>query len=61
MCRVFNDAEPGGQLIRTAMQLDIHLCQSFLYPLNMSARTSHQIIALPPIGPRRTDLLCWPK
>ncbi|MCU1295797.1 MAG: hypothetical protein JWO91_75 [Acidobacteriaceae bacterium] len=42
-------------------QLDIHLGQSFLYPLNMSARSSHQVVALSPMGPYRADLLDGPE
>ena len=38
-------------------QLDIHVSQSFLYPLNMSARSSHQVVALSPIGPHSADFL----
>src|SRR6516225_872568 len=42
-------------------QLDIHLRQRLLHPLNMPARTLHEVIALPPVGSHRADLLRWPE
>src|SRR5882724_478833 len=38
-------------------QLEIHLRQRLLDPVNMSARTLYQIIALPPVGPHGANLL----
>src|SRR5262249_11742590 len=38
-------------------QLDIHLRQRLLHPLNMANCTAHQILALPPVRPQGANLL----
>jgi hypothetical protein len=42
-------------------QLDIHLRQRLLHPLNVSACIPHEIIALTPERPQPADLLRRPK
>jgi hypothetical protein len=41
--------------------MDVHLRQRLLHPLNVSARTPHEIIALTPVRPQPADLLRRPK
>src|SRR5262249_28973394 len=42
-------------------QLEIHLRQRLLHPLDVPPCRLHQIIALPPVRPHRADLRRWPK
>ena len=44
-----------------APNTDVHLRQRLLHPLNMPARTPHQIIALSPVGPQHANLLRGPE
>jgi len=37
-------------------QLDIHLRQRLLHPLNMATGTPHQIVALSPVRPQGANL-----
>ena len=46
-----------GYIASYVGQLDVHLCQRLLHPLDMSARTPQQVLTLPPIGPHGTNLL----